>query len=354
MSLTLKELVMALGGEVVGNEALQVRRIAPLDVAEAADLAFLANPKYRSQVLNSLAGAVVLDQSSYENLTADVQLAATRSWIVHPKPYLFFAHAAQMFAALQADQVLPGRHPSAVIAADAQIDSTATIGPHCVIESGVRIGAGVELVAHVYVGKRAIIGAGSKLNPHVSIYHDCQIGERNLIHASTVIGSDGFGFAKDGETWVKIPQTGRVIIGNDVEIGASCSIDRGAMADTVIEDGVILDNQIQIAHNVHIGAHAAIAGCVGIAGSARIGRGCTIGGSAGILGHLSLAEGVHISAFSLVTRSLSEPGLYSGIYPLSKNAEWERNAVLLRNLDKLRDRIKALEQQIKHNDKTST
>jgi UDP-3-O-[3-hydroxymyristoyl] glucosamine N-acyltransferase len=218
-------------------------------------------------------------------------------------------------------------HPSAVIDPDAVVHPGARIGPLCVVERGARIGADAVLKARVNVGE------------------DCLIGERCILHPGVVIGADGFGFAPDAGAWVKIEQLGAVRIGDDVEIGANTCIDRGALGDTVIEDGVKLDNLIQIAHNVRVGRNTAMAGCVGVAGSANIGAHCTVGGSAGILGHLTIADKVHISSFSLVTRSILKPGHYTGVFPIDDNAGWEKNAAALKQLSRLRDRVRALEKK---------
>jgi UDP-3-O-[3-hydroxymyristoyl] glucosamine N-acyltransferase len=212
-----------------------------------------------------------------------------------------------------------------VIDPEADVHETARIGPLCVVERGAKVGANSQLKSRVTLGE------------------NCHIGERCIVHAGVVIGADGFGFALHQGTWEKIEQLGAVRIGNDVEIGANTCIDRGALQDTVIEDGVKLDNLIQIGHNVHIGQHTAMAGCVGVAGSARIGAHCTVGGGAIILGHLSLADGVHISAASVVTRSIKQPGQYTGLFPIDDNSAWEKNAASLKQLHQLRDRIKALE-----------
>jgi UDP-3-O-[3-hydroxymyristoyl] glucosamine N-acyltransferase len=226
-----------------------------------------------------------------------------------------------------ADEAQPTVHPSAWVHPTAQVDPTAELGPFAVVEAHARIGAHSRLGAHVVLG------------------HHCVVGERAIIHAGVVVGADGFGFAPHEWQWVKIEQLGAVRIGNDVEIGANTCIDRGALDDTVIEDGVKLDNLIQIGHNVYIGAHTAMAGCVGVAGSARIGAHCTVGGGAVVLGHLSLADHVHISAASVVMRSISKPGQYSGVFPIDDNASWEKNAATLRQLHALRQRIKTLEQR---------
>ena len=268
------------------------------------------------------------------------------SLIVVDNPYACFARAAQMFAALRQIPPVPGIHPSAVVDASAQIDASAVIGPLVCIEAGVVIGAEVQIDAGCFIGRGAQIGAHSHFHANVTWHHDCRIGQRAIIYSGAVIGGEGFGFANEAGHWIKIPQTGGVLIGDDVEIGANTSIDRGALTDTIIEDGVKLDNQIQIGHNCHIGAHTAMAGCVGVAGSANIGRHCTFGGAAMVLGHLTIADNVHISSGSMVSRSINEPGQYTGFYPLAKNADWEKSAVIVRNLDSLRDKVRAMEKTI--------
>jgi UDP-3-O-[3-hydroxymyristoyl] glucosamine N-acyltransferase len=243
-------------------------------------------------------------------------------------------------------QTLPGIHPNAVIGEGAQIDPSAQIAAHVVIGSHACIGAGCVIMEGCSIGDGVTIGADSRLYPRVVVYHDCVLGQRLIVHSGVVIGADGFGIAMDEGRWLKIPQIGRVVIGDDVEIGANTTIDRGALDDTVIEEGVKLDNQIQVAHNVRIGAHTAIAGCVGIAGSATIGRYCRIGGSAGILGHLKIADHVEISSFTLIGKSIHEPGSYTGIFPFSKYEEWRKNASHLRHLDVLADKVKILQKEI--------
>ena len=255
--------------------------------------------------------------------------------IVTDQPYLYFARLTQMWRAqLRQRQFVefpagPAIHPSSVVDAQADIDPTARIGALCVIERGARIGPHTVLKARVTVGE------------------DCVVGARCLLHSGVVIGADGFGFAPDGDRWEKIEQLGAVRIGDDVEIGANTCVDRGALQDTVIEDGVKLDNLIQVGHNVRIGRNTAVAGCAGIAGSATIGAQCTIGGGAVVLGHLQIADGVHISAATVVSKSITQPGQYTGFFPLDDNASWERNAATLKQLHSLRERIKKLESESK-------
>ncbi|MGZ5270723.1 MAG: UDP-3-O-(3-hydroxymyristoyl)glucosamine N-acyltransferase [Ramlibacter sp.] len=321
MPLRLGDLVDSLGGELHGDPGLVIEGLAPLDSATPAQLSFLSNPRYRQQLAASRAACVIVAPAMRE--AAQARGAA----IVTPDPYLYFARVTQLWKQRGAPPAGPAVHPSAVVDPQAQVDAGARIGPLCVVERGARIGAGTVLKARVHVGE------------------DCVIGARCVLHPGVVIGADGFGFAPNQGAWEKIEQLGAVRIGDDVEIGANTCIDRGALADTVIEDGVKLDNLIQVGHNVRIGRHTAIAGCAGIAGSATIGAHCTIGGSAGILGHLTIADHVHVSSFSLVTRSITKPGHYTGIFPIDDNASWEKNAASLKQLHALRDRVRALEKK---------
>ncbi len=320
MALTLGALVAELGGELRGDAALRIEGIAPLESAGPQQISFLSHPKYLPQLAHSRAGCVIVapDQADAAQ--------ARGACVVTPHPYLYFARLTQLWKRqLRVPQALRV-HPSAVIDPEAVLAEDVEVGAHCVVERGARIGAGTRLRSRVVVGE------------------GCEIGARCLLHPGVVIGADGFGFAPapDG-SWVKIEQLGGVRIGDDVEIGANSCVDRGALEDTVIEHGVKIDNLVQIGHNVRIGAHTALAGCVGVAGSARIGAHCTIGGGAVVLGHLSLVDGVHVSAASVVTRSILKPGHYSGFFPIDDNADWEKNAVALRQLYRLRERLRALE-----------
>ena len=347
MALTLQQIAQRFGGEVVGDAALKVAGLAPLDQAQPHQLAFLANPKYLSQVETTRAGAVLISPADLAKLGS----RDARSFIVTPNPYAYFARVAQWFIDLAAPKAPAGVHPSAVIDPSAQIAASAVIGPHVVIEAGAVIGEEVRIDAQVTIGRSTQIGEGSHLYPRVTVYHGCKIGARAIVQAGAVIGSDGFGFAPDfvGEgdartgSWVKIPQVGGVTIGADVEIGANTTIDRGAMADTIIEDCVKIDNLVQIGHNCKIGAYTVIAGCAGIAGSTTIGRHCMIGGAVGIAGHVTLADYVIVTAKSGVSKSLPKPGMYTSAFPAVGHAEWNKSAALVRNLDKMRERIKALE-----------
>ena len=331
MSLLLGQIVGALGGTLeLADSDTEISRIAPLDSAGAGDLSFLSNPRYQQQLAASKAACVIVAPAMRD---AAMQRGAC---IVAPDPYVYFARATQLWKRLHESAPLSGVHPSAVVDPQAQIDPTAYVGPLCVVERGARIGAHSVLKSRVTVGENCIVGA------------------RCLLHAGVVLGSDGFGFAPERGTWVKIEQLGAVRIGDDVEIGANTCVDRGALDDTVIENGVKLDNLVQIGHNVHVGQHVAMAGCVGVAGSARIGAHCTVGGGAIVLGHLQLAENVHISAATVVTRSLNKPGVYTGMFPVDENNKWEKNAATLKQLHSLRERIKALEQQQPQGSKIGT
>ncbi|QKO21421.1 UDP-3-O-(3-hydroxymyristoyl)glucosamine N-acyltransferase [Rhodoferax sp. BAB1] len=327
MVLRLGTIVEQLGGELFGNPELDIQALAPLEAAGPQALSFLSNPKYRQQLAASKAGCVIVAPAMRD------EARARGACIVADNPYLYFAHVTQLWQRARQRPAGPRIHPSAVVDPGAQVDPSALIGPLCVVERGARI------------------GAHTVLKSRVTVSEDCVIGERCVLHPGVVIGADGFGFAKDGERWEKIEQLGAVRIGNDVEIGANTCIDRGALNDTVIEDGVKLDNLIQIGHNVRVGRNTAMAGCVGVAGSATIGANCTIGGSAGVLGHLSIADGVNVSSFSLVTRSLNKPGHYTGFYPLEDNASWEKNAATLKQLSTLRERLRALEKELKETKK---
>jgi UDP-3-O-[3-hydroxymyristoyl] glucosamine N-acyltransferase len=336
VSYRLSEIAARLGGRVLGHAETCISQVATLETAQSAHISFLTNSKYRSQLASTRAGAVILGESDAD--------ATTLPRIISDNPYVYFAKVSTLLNPLSEAQ--PGIHPSAVIGTGVKIDASASIAALAVIASGATIGASSVIGEGCYIGENVIIGSHARLYPRVVIYHDCELGNNLIVHSGAVIGADGFGIAMDEQHWIKIPQIGRVLIGNDVEIGANTTIDRGALDDTVIEDGVKLDNQIQIAHNVRIGAHTAIAGCVGIAGSTSIGRYCLIGGSAGILGHLEIADHVEIAAFTLIGKSIRESGSYAAIFPFSKSEEWRKNAVHLRHLDELVQRIKKLELEL--------
>ena len=302
--LTLGEIASRLGGRVAGDARTRVGQVGTLEKAGPGEIAFLANPRYTAKLSGTRASAVILSPEN-ESLTA-------LPCIVADDPYAYFARVSQLFNPLVIQA--PGVHPSATVAASAKLGARVSIGPGCV------------------VGEDVSIGEDSCLYPNVVIYPGCLVGARAILHAGVVIGADGFGIARTPGGWLKIPQVGRVVIGADVEIGANTAVDRGAIDDTVIEDGVKLDNHIQIGHNVRVGARTAMAGCVAVAGSADIGRHVTIGGAAMIHGHIRIVDHVHVSAGTLISRSLLKPGTYTGIYPFEEHAAWKRNAARLRRL----------------------
>ena len=333
----LREIAGQLGGELVGDGSIGIDRIGSLERATPSTITFLASVRLRPLLAQSRAGCVIVGP-------ADREVAAARgAAIVTADPYAYYARLTRWWATREHPPAAPSVHPSAIVDPLAVVAGDATIGALAVVEAHATIGAGAVIGSHGVVGRAAHVGAGSRLAPRVTLGERCVVGARAILHSGVVIGADGFGFAPVDGRWEKIEQLGAVRIGDDVEIGANTCVDRGALDDTVIEDGVKLDNLIQNGHNVRIGRHSALAGCVGVAGSADIGAHCTIGGAAMILGHLRLGDGVHISAGSFVMRSILKPGLYSGIFPIDDNAAWEKNAATLRQLHTLRDRLRALE-----------
>ncbi len=337
MAITLGELAQWLGVSLQGGDpAGRVSGVATLQHAGAGDLSFLANKGYRKYLAGTQAVAVILAAEH----AGECPVAA----LVSANPYATYARAAALIVPRAQDRT--GVHPTAMLEAGCQVDASAWIGPHCSIENGAVIHAGVQIAGGCFIGKDSRIGAYSRLSPNVVVCHGVSIGERVNIHAGAVIGSDGFGLAREGGKWLNVPQLGSVRIGNDVEIGANTTVDRGALEDTVLEDGVRLDNQIQVAHNVYIGAHTAIAGCVGISGSARIGRHCMIGGGAGIVGHLEITDNVIITGMTMVTKSITEPGIYSSGVPAQDNDSWNRNYARFRQLDRLARKVQALERRL--------
>jgi len=335
-SYSLREISERFGGEIVGDPDTRIRQVATLENAGPGSIAFLANERYRRQLDNTRASALIVGESMRD--------ATPLPCVVCRDPYAYFAHVSGLLNPPR--QAQPGRHASAVIDASASIAEDAEVGPLVVIGRNARIGARSLVGAGSVIGCDVTLGDDVRLHANVTIYDGCMIGSRVILHSGVVIGADGFGIAMSDERWLKVPQIGKVVIANDVEIGANTTIDRGAIDDTVIEEGVKLDNQIQIAHNVHIGAHTAIAACAGVAGSAKIGRYCRIGGASGIVGHLTIADHVEISAHTLVTKSIDKSGTYTGAYPFDANREWRRNAAQLRHLDDLADRVRVLEQKL--------
>ena len=355
MTLKLAAIVESLAGEfdarLLGDSGIQIEGLSTLDMATGHDLTFLSHPKYTGQLADCKAGCVVVSPLAED---AAIRRGAC---IVVDDPYRYFARITQIWKQHLSPASLPFIHPTAFIDPAARVAENVSVGAFACIGPGADIAAGVHIGAHAVVGAHAAIGKDSRLAARVTILDGCRIGERCILHPGAVIGADGFGFAPHDGQWEKIEQLGSVRIGNDVEIGANTCIDRGALQDTVIGDGVKLDNLIQIGHNVHVGEHTAMAGCVGVAGSARIGRHCTIGGGAVVLGHLTLADHVHVSAASVVTRSILKPGNYTGLFPIDDNAAWEKNAATLKQLHTLRDRLKVIERslagQLKHTEEKS-
>jgi UDP-3-O-[3-hydroxymyristoyl] glucosamine N-acyltransferase len=330
---TVAELAERFGLAFRGDGERVIDGVGTLAGAGPSQLSFLSNSKYGAQLAGTRAGVVVLRE---DNL-GDCPTAA----LIAGDPYVAYARIAALFERLPASPA--GIHVSAVVSPSARVAATASIGPCCVVEDDAVIEEGAVLGPHCIVGAGCVVGAQSRLVARVTLVTRVTLGKRVLIHPGAVIGSDGFGLAFDRDHWVKLPQLGGVRIGDDCEIGANTTIDRGALEDTVLEEDVRLDNQIQIAHNVYVGAHTAMAGCAAVAGSARIGRYCMIGGNAGVLGHLELADRVTITAKSLVTHSIREPGEYSSGVPLQENRQWRRNAARFKHLDEFARRVSALE-----------
>ncbi len=332
-SYRLGDIVSKLGGELYGDPGIRIRQVATLESAGAGDITFVSQSRYLTRLDQSLAAAVILG--------TDARAATVLPRIICDNPYAYFAKVSSLLN--PPPPVTPGIHKRAVVDRSARVSKSASVGAGAVIGKRAHIAQRAEIGAGCFIGDDATIGAGTRLHANVTVYHECRIGARCIVHSGAVIGADGFGIAKEDGVWMKIPQIGRVVIGEDVEIGANTTIDRGALDDTVIEDGVKLDNQIQIAHNVTIGAYTAIAACVGIAGSATIGRNCALGGAAMIYGHITIADNINISAGTLIMKSLDEPGTYTGVYPFSTHQRWLRNAAQLRQLDDLAQRVRELE-----------
>ena len=337
MTFTLAELARRFQGKVRGNPELKIERVAALDDAGPHDIAYVSDRKYLPQLTRTAAGAVILTEADANGFNGTA--------LIVENPHLCFARAAALLHAVPAFQ--PGVHATAVVAAGAKVAATAYIGPHAVIETGVTIADGAYIGPGCIVGAGVVVGAHSRLVAQVFVGARCVIGESCLFQPGAVIGADGFGYARDGERWHKVPQLGRVVIGNEVEVGANTTIDRGSLNDTVIGDGVKLDNLIQIAHNVQIGENTAIAALAGIAGSATVGKRCTIGGQAGINGHIEIVDDVHITATSLVSSSIAKPGVYSASLKAEPAEKWRRNAARLRHLDDMARRLSDLEKKLK-------
>jgi len=333
--LTLSDIAAQLGGDVLGDGQTPIQRVATLASAGAGDIAFLANRKYKSQLQTTQAAAVILAPAFAD------EFAGPR--IVTANPYAYYARVASLLNPVRIG--FSGVHPSAVV--ESPLPASVAIGPLASIGRGVTLGEGVVIHAGCMIGDDVSIGDGSILYPQVRIYHGCRIGKRAILHSGAVIGADGFGFAPEGKDWIKIPQIGGVVIGDDVEIGANTTVDRGALDDTVIGDGCKIDNLVQVAHNCNIGAYSVLAGCTGIAGSVTLGEHCIVGGAGMISGHVTLAPGTTISGGSLVMKNITKPGLYTSVFPIDTHDEWVRNAAHIRRLSHLAERVSELEKKLK-------
>lgn len=330
---TLSQLAQIIEGEVIGEGDTLVTGISTLQAAKKGDISFLANPAYEKFLKETNASAVIVSHNTVGNCPCNA--------VVVKNPYLAYAKLSHYFAYTLTEP--EGIHETAVVHESADVDATAVIAANAVIEKGAVIGANVIVSAGCFIGENSELDEGTRLYANVSIYHGVSVGKRCIIHSGVVLGADGFGIAPGPNGWNKIAQIGGVVIGDDVEIGANTTIDRGALDNTMIERGVKLDNQIQIAHNVIVGENTAIAACSGIAGSTRIGKSCVIGGGCGIAGHLDIADNVHLTGMTLVTKSIKKAGVYSSGTAVEPNAKWRRNVVRFRQLDELANRVKKLE-----------
>ena len=328
---------------LVRGAGVEVLQFASPELADAQSICFVYQNKLMPQIKASACAALVISPVLWAEHEAEISCAAV---VVSDSPYAFFALAAQWLES----QTKTGKeytiHPTAIVAPDVLLGQHVNIGAYAVIDAGSQIGDFTDIGAHCSVGANSTIGKHCLLHAYARLYHGVHLGERVIVHSNAVIGADGFGFAPYQKRWLKIPQTGGVRIGDDVEIGAGTMIDRGALGDTVIGRGTKFDNLIQVAHNVHIGEDCAFAACVAIAGSAVIGSRVQAGGGAGILGHLSVCDDVVISTFTLITKTIHKPGFYTGVYPFEENADWEKNAVSLRRLSKMREQVRSLEKNL--------
>lgn len=334
---TLAELAARCGGEVRGDGGARIERVATLQNAGPGSIAFLANPHYRKFLATTRASALILSAADAEGCALPA--------LVTPIPYLMYARVATLLA--PEASLRRGIHPAAHVDPGARVAADAWVGPGAVVETGAEIGARANVGPNCVVMTDAKIGEDSRLVASVTLCQGVEIGRRALLHPGVVIGADGFGIARDKAGWVKVPQLGSVKVGDDVEIGANTTVDRGALEDTIIEDGVKLDNQIQVAHNVRIGAHTAIAGCTAIAGSAVIGKRCMIAGGAGVTGHIEICDDVTVTAMTLVSHSITEPGVYSGSLPMDATLQWRKNSVRFRQLDSIARRVADMEKKLK-------
>lgn len=336
VSLTLADIAARLGAELRGEGSCLIRGLHTLAAAGPDELSFLSNPRYKAALKTTRAGAVLLRPEDAADFSGNALLLAN--------PYAGYARLAALFD--RTPRLPAGIHATAVVAADARIDPSAAIGPRAVIGEGVEIGPGTVVEAGAVVQARTRIGRDCRIRANAVIYHDCLLGDRVSIHSGAIIGGDGFGFANDRGRWHKIAQIGRVVIHDDVDIGANTTVDRGALDDTVIHEGVIIDNLVQIAHNVVVGAHTAIAGCSGIAGSTRVGAHCVLAGGVGLVGHIEIADRVQITGMTMVTKSITEAGSYSSGTAFETSDRWRKTAVRVRQLDDMARRLRQLEQEL--------
>jgi UDP-3-O-[3-hydroxymyristoyl] glucosamine N-acyltransferase len=333
---TLSELAEKIDAELVGEGNCRIDAIATLSNAKPGSITFLSNRHFRHQLATTKASAVIISQADKSDLKSN--------GLIVKDPYVGYAKVATLLHPFVNEQT--GVHPSAVVHEDAQVDPSAWIGPCSVVGRGSHIGANCYIGPGCVIGDEVTVGPDAQLVANVTIFHKTQIGARAIFHPGVVAGSDGFGLAFDNGKWLKIPQVGRLVIGDDVEVGANCAIDRGAIEDTVIEDGVKLDNLVHIAHNVRIGAHTVLAGQVGIAGSATIGKYCAMGGQAGINGHIEITDHVTITARTMVLQSITEPGTYSSGISADTNVRWRKNLARFKQLDELAKTVKRLQKQV--------
>jgi UDP-3-O-[3-hydroxymyristoyl] glucosamine N-acyltransferase len=338
MPASLGELAVRFGCELRGDPQRRIERVGTLAEADERAIAFLANPRYRKLLAGTRAGAVILDADAAAECLVDALVASN--------PYAIYARVASMLHPTPIAE--PGVHATAVVAPDASVDATAHVAAQAVVGARVRVGARSYVGPGCVLEEGASVGEDSRLAARVVLGRDVRLGARAILHPGAVVGADGFGFAPERGKWLKVPQVGSVTIGDDVEIGANTTIDRGAIGDTVIEDGVKLDNQIQIGHNVRIGAHTAIAACVGISGSVTIGKRCQIGGAVGIVGHLSICDDVAVTGYSMVSRSIVAPGVYSGGIPAETAEDWRRIVARLKRIEQLAERVRRLEKDERH------
>lgn len=341
MSYTLQALADHIGAKLIGNAGLLIKTVAPIDAASRGDICFVISNKYVSSLKNTSASAVILQ----EELAAESPVPC----LVVENPRAAYA---KIVALLYPEYIpVPSVHETAVIDPDASVAKTAYIGPHVVIEEGAIIEGGARIDAGCFIGRNSRIGHSTHLYSNVTVYHECAIGECCIIHSSSVIGSDGFGFEFDQGEWIKVPQVGGVVIGNAVEIGACSVVDRGALQNTVIEDGVKLDNHVQIAHNVTVGEHTVMSRGVGIAGSTKIGKNCLFAGMTGVRDHIEIADNVTVTAMSMVSKSLTKAGSYSSNTPIDDTRTWRKNSARFRQLDEMAKRIQQLEKLVKNKNK---